>query len=81
MKWRKIVIKNFAESHEIQTAFVENGTLPKTVTFDPKGSSYNNSLPEQGTEFQVCLPFTVSVSRALIVRVGDDLYAVPLDSI
>ena len=45
------------------------------------GTLFIDSIPGQGTEFQVRLPFTVSVNRALMVRVGDDLYAVPLDSI
>ena len=45
------------------------------------GTLFINSIPGEGTEFQVRLPFTVSVNRALMVRVGDDLYAVPLDSI
>ena len=45
------------------------------------GTLFINSIAGQGTEFQVRLPFTVSVNRALMVRVGDDLYAVPLDSI
>ena len=45
------------------------------------GTLFINSIPGQGTEFQVRLPFTVSVNRALMVSVGDDLYAVPLDSI
>ncbi len=45
------------------------------------GTLFINSIPGQGTEFQIRLPFTVSVNRALMVRVGDDLYAVPLDSI
>lgn len=45
------------------------------------GTLFIDSIPNQGTEFQVRLPFTVSVNRALMVRVGDDLYAVPLDSI
>ncbi|WP_430460516.1 Hpt domain-containing protein [Thalassolituus sp. LLYu03] len=34
-----------------------------------------------GTRFIIRLPFTVSVNRALMVRVGDDLYAVPLNNI
>jgi len=34
-----------------------------------------------GSEFVVRLPFTVSVNRALMVRIGDDLFAVPLNSI
>lgn len=35
----------------------------------------------QGTEFVVRLPFTVSVNRALMVRVGEETYAIPLSSI
>jgi len=34
-----------------------------------------------GTEFVVRLPFTVSVNRALMVQIGDDRFAVPLNSI
>jgi chemosensory pili system protein ChpA (sensor histidine kinase/response regulator) len=34
-----------------------------------------------GTTFTVRLPFTVSVNRALMVHVGDDRYAVPLEGI
>ena len=45
------------------------------------GTLFIDSVPGEGTEFQIRLPFTVSVNRALMVRVGDDLYAVPLDSI
>jgi chemosensory pili system protein ChpA (sensor histidine kinase/response regulator) len=45
------------------------------------GTLFIDSIPGEGTEFQIRLPFTVSVNRALMVRVGDDLYAVPLDSI
>jgi len=39
------------------------------------------SQPGQGTEFAVRLPFTVSVNRALMVRVGEDRFAIPLNSI
>jgi chemosensory pili system protein ChpA (sensor histidine kinase/response regulator) len=35
----------------------------------------------EGTEFTIRLPFTVSVNRALMVQIGDDLYAIPLNSI
>ena len=34
-----------------------------------------------GTEFVIRLPFTVSVNRALMVSVGDDLFALPLNTI
>jgi chemosensory pili system protein ChpA (sensor histidine kinase/response regulator) len=39
------------------------------------------SMPGKGTRFTVRLPFTVSVSRALMVSVGEDTYAVPLNNI
>jgi chemosensory pili system protein ChpA (sensor histidine kinase/response regulator) len=39
------------------------------------------SVPGRGTRFTIRLPFTVSVNRALMVSVGDDLYAVPLNTI
>ncbi|HWV15345.1 MAG TPA: Hpt domain-containing protein [Cellvibrio sp.] len=45
------------------------------------GSMFIDSRWTQGTEFIVRLPFTVSVNRALMVQVGDDLYAIPLNSI
>ncbi len=45
------------------------------------GSVEIRSNPNIGTEFEIRLPFTVSVNRALMVRVGDDLYAVPLNNI
>ncbi|MCP5334781.1 MAG: Hpt domain-containing protein [Oceanospirillaceae bacterium] len=34
-----------------------------------------------GTQFTIRLPFTVSVNRALMARIGEDLYAIPLNSI
>lgn len=47
--------------------------LGGNITID---SDYGN-----GSEFEVRLPFTVSMNRALMVKVGDDLYAVPLNTI
>ncbi len=45
------------------------------------GAMSINSRWGEGTEFAVRLPFTVSVNRALMVRIGDDRYAVPLNTI
>ncbi len=45
------------------------------------GSVKLHSAPGAGSQFTVRLPFTVSVNRALMVRVGDDLYAIPLNNI
>jgi chemosensory pili system protein ChpA (sensor histidine kinase/response regulator) len=35
----------------------------------------------RGTTFEIRLPFTVSVNRALMVRVAEDMYAIPLQQI
>ena len=40
-----------------------------------------DSVSGQGTRFLVRLPFTVSVNRALMVHSGDDLYAIPLNTV
>jgi chemosensory pili system protein ChpA (sensor histidine kinase/response regulator) len=45
------------------------------------GSMTIHSTVGKGTEFIVRLPFTVSVNRALMVRIGEEMYAVPLNSI
>jgi chemosensory pili system protein ChpA (sensor histidine kinase/response regulator) len=45
------------------------------------GSIQITSVPGKGTRFTVRLPFTVSVNRALMVSISDDLYAVPLNTI
>jgi len=45
------------------------------------GSIIIDSEAGQGTTFTVRLPFTVSISRALMVNVGEDVFALPLSSI
>jgi chemosensory pili system protein ChpA (sensor histidine kinase/response regulator) len=45
------------------------------------GSITIDSEAGQGTTFTVRLPFTVSISRALMVNVGEDVFALPLSSI
>jgi chemosensory pili system protein ChpA (sensor histidine kinase/response regulator) len=46
------------------------------------GGSINiMSKPGRGTRFVLRVPFTVSVNRALMVSVGEDLYAIPLNTI
>ncbi len=45
------------------------------------GAMFIDSNWGQGTEFTIRLPFTVSVNRALMVQIGDDLYAIPLNTI
>ncbi len=45
------------------------------------GSVSISSTPGKGTRFTVRVPFTVSVNRALMVGVGEDHYAIPLNTI
>jgi len=45
------------------------------------GSMSIESSAGQGTRFLIRLPFTVSVNRALMVYSGEDLYAIPLNTI
>ena len=45
------------------------------------GSVSISSTPGKGTRFVVRVPFTVSVNRALMVSVGEDHYAIPLNTI
>ncbi|MGI1679320.1 MAG: Hpt domain-containing protein [Cellvibrionaceae bacterium] len=45
------------------------------------GAMFIDSRAGQGTEFVIRLPFTVSVNRALMIQIGDDNYAIPLNTI
>jgi len=40
-----------------------------------------DSIAGKGTTFVIRLPFTVSVNRALMIRMSEDLYAIPLNNI
>lgn len=45
------------------------------------GSLQISSVIGQGTNFTVRLPFTLAITQALIVRTGDEVYALPLPTI
>ncbi len=45
------------------------------------GSIAINSELGQGTVFTIRVPFTVSVNRALMINMGEDRYAIPLNTI
>ncbi|NIF25472.1 response regulator [Pantoea sp. Tr-811] len=45
------------------------------------GSMTIESAPGKGARFLIRLPFTVSINRALMVHVGEEQYAIPLNTI
>ena len=45
------------------------------------GSLYTETEVGKGTRFTVRLPFTLAISQALVVRVGDELFALPLPTV
>ena len=45
------------------------------------GALHMQTLPGEGTEFTIRLPFTLAISHALIARTADELYALPLPTV
>jgi chemosensory pili system protein ChpA (sensor histidine kinase/response regulator) len=45
------------------------------------GALYMESTPGAGTRFTIKLPFTLAISHALVVRIADELYALPLPTV
>lgn len=45
------------------------------------GSLRITSMPNQGTNFTIRLPFTLAITQALIVRTGDEVFALPLPTV
>ena len=45
------------------------------------GALHMETKAGQGTEFTIRLPFTLAISHALIVRTGDEYYALPLPTV
>jgi two-component system, chemotaxis family, sensor kinase CheA len=46
-----------------------------------KGVFDVNTAPGEGTRFTIKLPLTLAIIQALLVRVGEELYSIPLDSV
>jgi chemosensory pili system protein ChpA (sensor histidine kinase/response regulator) len=45
------------------------------------GTLVIDSIPGTGTTFTIRLPFTLAVTQAILVRLGDSTYAVPMSSV
>src|SRR6202040_3580399 len=45
------------------------------------GALHMETKPGQGTIFTIRLPFTLAISHALVVRTGDEYYALPLPTV
>jgi capsular polysaccharide export protein len=75
MKWQQYVVKKLALNNNIKTVFFENGALPNTVTLDPKGVNYNNSVPREKSFYmatpseypdQSCISKHVTINKGYI---------------
>ena len=78
-----IFAPGFSTSSEV-TQISGRGVGMDVVNSDVRqlgGSISINSQRGAGTEFTLRLPFTVSVNRALMIEVGEDSYALALNSI
>ncbi|MCU0760440.1 MAG: Hpt domain-containing protein [Steroidobacteraceae bacterium] len=45
------------------------------------GALHMDTRPGEGTRFTIRLPFTLAISHALVVRIEDELYALPLPTV
>ncbi len=45
------------------------------------GTLFTQSVYGQGVKFTIRLPFTLAITQALIVRTGDEIYALPLPTV
>jgi chemosensory pili system protein ChpA (sensor histidine kinase/response regulator) len=45
------------------------------------GALFMESTPGAGTRFTIKLPFTLAISHALVVRIADEFYALPLPTV
>ena len=76
MKWHQLIIRKLAVRSAIKTAFFENGALPNTVTLDPVGVNFNNSIPRNRSYYEaditnghdlICSTLTNSLNSYIFV--------------
>ncbi|MEJ2609097.1 MAG: Hpt domain-containing protein [Candidatus Thiodiazotropha sp.] len=78
-----VLLPGFSTAKEV-TQISGRGVGLDVVTSEVKqlgGSLEIDSQPERGTSFIIRLPLTLAITDALLVRVGEDIYAVPHGSV
>jgi chemosensory pili system protein ChpA (sensor histidine kinase/response regulator) len=55
--------------------------MVRTVVENLKGTLHIHSTPGEGTSFHIRLPISLGILRALFVRAGQQVYAIPLSSV
>jgi capsular polysaccharide export protein len=79
MKWHQYLIKKIALEENVKTIFFENGTLPNTVTFDPVGVNFNNSVPRDRSFYlnRLVKSEVVNGSKLKATKIEDGYIFVP----
>ena len=78
-----ILMPGFSTAHKV-TQTAGRGIGMDVVANEVKqlgGSLQISSVTGQGTNFTIRLPFTLAITQALIVRTGDEVYALPLPTV
>ena len=78
-----ILMPGFSTAHKV-TQSAGRGIGMDVVANEVKqlgGSLQISSVTGQGTNFTIRLPFTLAITQALIVRTGDEVYALPLPTV
>jgi chemosensory pili system protein ChpA (sensor histidine kinase/response regulator) len=78
-----ILMPGFSTAHNV-TQSAGRGIGMDVVANEVKqlgGSLQISSVTGQGTNFTIRLPFTLAITQALIVRTGDEVYALPLPTV
>lgn len=80
----ELIFESGLSTAESVTAISGRGVgmdVVRNVVSRLKGSVYIVSEPGKGTSFRLTLPLTLAIIKALLFAVGDQYYAVPLNSV
>jgi len=68
-KFRQLIAIEAAKLYGVRVYYFENGLLPNTLVFDPKGINYHNSVPRERSFFEA-YESDVQLPQSLVPRIG-----------